>query len=262
MKPSLQLRMSQQLALTPQLQQSIRLLQLSTLELSQEVDQMLDENPFLERADDEIPSDQHGLATADAHVSLGDRVSERVQESPAHDEGASEARDEVVADVAEIWDGDGSVDVSPDDGEWGGDAKARTNNNDEEVADAVELARSLGSLADHLHRQALVLRLSELDRAALRFLIESLSEDGYLEDPIEELALGLAGDEDLEQLEELVHRFTVALRLLQSLEPVGVGARHLAECLQLQCQALLKEDPQDPVVAVALRVCQQPLELL
>ncbi len=262
MKPSLSLRMSQHLALTPQLQQSIRLLQLSTLELSQEIDQMLDENPFLERADDDIPSDQHGLATADATPSLGDRVSERVQESSTHDEGASETREEAVTDVAESWDGDGSVDMSPDDSEWGGDAKARTNNSDEETADAVELARSLGSLADHLHRQALSLRLSELDRAALRFLIESLNEDGYLEDPLEELALGLAGDADLEQLEELVHRFTVALRLLQSLEPVGVGARHLAECLQLQCQALLRDDPEDPVAAVALRLCQQPMELL
>ena len=262
MKPSLSLRMSQHLALTPQLQQSIRLLQLSTLELSQEIDQMLDENPFLERAEDELPFDQHGLATADAPTSLGDRVSERVQDSSSHDEGASESHDEAVPDVAESWDGDGSVDLSPDDSEWGGDAKARNSNNDEETADAVELARSLGSLADHLHRQALALRLSELDRAALRFLIESLSEDGYLEDPIEELALGLAGDEDLEQLEELVHRFTVALRLLQSLEPVGVGARHLAECLQLQCRAHLKDAPEDPVAHVALRLCQQPMELL
>ena len=262
MKPSLSLKMSQHLALTPQLQQSIRLLQLSTLELSQEVDQMLDENPFLERADDELPTEQHGLSSADASVSLGDRVSERVQESTSHDEGASEVRDEVVADVAESWEGDGSVELSPDDSEWGGDAKARNGNNDEDTADAVELARSLGSLADHLHRQALSLRLSELDRAALRFLIESLNEDGYLEDPIEELALSLAGDEDLEQLEELVHRFTVALHLLQSLEPVGVGARHVAECLQLQCQAHLRDEPSDPVALVAVRLCQQPMELL
>jgi RNA polymerase sigma-54 factor len=81
-------------------------------------------------------------------------------------------------------------------------------------ADATELARSQESLTSFLHRQALALRLSEVDRAALRFLIESLNDDGYLEDSLEELAAGLAGD-DLEQIEELVHRFTVALRLLQ-----------------------------------------------
>mgnify|MGYP000128401053 CR=1 FL=1 len=59
-----------------------------------------------------------------------------------------------------------------------------------------------------------------------------------------------AGTDDIEQLEELVHRFTVALSLLQSLEPVGVGARHLAECLQLQCQDHLRENPDDEVAQV------------
>ena len=269
MKPSLSLRMSQHLALTPQLQQSIRLLQLSTLELSQEIDQMLDDNPFLERADDEAPIESLGLATADTHVSLGDRVSEAAQDSGAGDD-APEPREEALEGVAESWDGDGSVDMAPDDGEWGGEAKARNQNSDEEGADAVELARSLGSLADHLHRQALALRLSELDRAALRFLIESLNEDGYLEDSLEELAASLAGTDDLEQLDELVHRFTVALRLLQSLEPVGVGARNLAECLQLQCQSLLRrevewegEDSEQAEAArSALLLCAQPMELL
>jgi RNA polymerase sigma-54 factor len=61
---------------------------------------------------------------------------------------------------------------------------------------------------------------------ALRFLIESLNDDGYLEDSFQSLAESLAGD-DIEQCEELVHRFQVALGLLQSLEPVGVGARDL-----------------------------------
>jgi RNA polymerase sigma-54 factor len=261
MKASLSLKMSQHLALTPQLQQSIRLLQLSTLELSQEVDQMLDENPFLERAEEDAPIESLGLPEQDTRVSLGDRVSEAAQDSPAHDDGP-EMRDEAVEGVAESWDGDGSVDLASQEDEWGGDAKARTNNNDEETADAVELARSLGSLTDHLHRQALSLRLSAIDNAALKFLIESLNDDGYLEDSLPDLAASLAGTDDLEQLDELVHRFTVALRLLQSLEPVGVGARHLAECLQLQCQDHLRENPDDEVAQVALRLCAQPMELL
>jgi len=261
MKPSLSLRMSQHLALTPQLQQSIRLLQLSTLELSQEVDQMLDENPFLERAEDEAPIESLGLNALDARVSLGDRVSEAAQDNAPHDDGP-EFRDEVLDGVAESWEGDGSVDFSADDAEWGGDARARTSHSEDETADAVELARSLGSLTEHLHRQALSLRLSELDRAALKFLIESLNEDGYLEDSLEALAASLAGTDDLEQLDELVHRFTVALRLLQSLEPVGVGARNLAECLRLQCQDILRTRPHEPVATLALRLCDQPLEWL
>ena len=265
MKPGLSLRMSQHLALTPQLQQSIRLLQLSTLELSQEVEQMLDENPFLERASDEAPQEDFGLPQTDTHVSLGDRVSETAADSgPAEysDSDNSDGAQEAMTDVAESWEGDGSVELSPDDSEWGGDAGQRKNNQEEETADAVDLARSLGSLTDHLHRQALSLRLSELDRAALRFLIESLNEDGYLEDPLPELAASLAGTQDLEVLDELVHRFTVALSLLQSLEPVGVGARNLGECLQIQLKALLREDPEDQTLQTALRMCQQPLELL
>jgi len=214
MKQSLSLRMSQHLALTPQLQQSIRLLQLSTLELSQEVEQMLDENPFLERNTDEAPQEDFGLPEADTRVSLGDRVSEAASDAgsdsrdAAGESSASVTSDEAVTDVADSWDGDGSVDMAPDDSEWGTDAGARKNNtnNDSEGADAIELARGLGSLTDYLHRQALSMRLSEIDRAALRFLIESLNDEGYLEDSLESLAQGLAGTDDIEQLEELVHR--------------------------------------------------------
>jgi RNA polymerase sigma-54 factor len=133
---------------------------------------------------------------------------------------------------------------------------------DDDTADATELARSVGSLTDFLHQQALSLRLSETDRAALRFLIESLNDDGYLEDSLVSLAEGLAGG-DLEQLEELEHRFEVALRLLQTLEPTGVGARDLAECLTLQLKAI--EAPNEEAAAVrdvALAICRQPLELL
>jgi RNA polymerase sigma-54 factor len=259
-KPGLSLRMSQHLALTPQLQQSIRLLQLSTLELTQEVEQMLDENPFLERTEEEAPQEAFGLDQTDSRVSLGDRVSESASES-GNDDGPSEVSGEAVTDVAESWDGDGSVEMRPDDSEWGGDAGPRQNKGDD-TADATELARSLGSLTDFLHRQALSLRLSEIDRAALRFLIESLNDDGYLTDTLPELAESLAGNEDYEQLDELVHRFTVALGLLQSLEPVGVGALDLAECLRIQIKALLQDAPNDPMMQAALKVCDQPMELL
>ena len=267
MKQGLSLRVSQHLALTPQLQQSIRLLQLSTLELNQEIEQMLDENPFLEKDFEAAPREEFGLDRADAparddevdparEMAAYDSVSE-----VAVDTSASEVEPSVEG-VAESWEGDGSVEFSPDDSEWGGDAPARNNNADDESTDATELARSQESLTDFLHRQALALRLDDTDRAALRFLIENLNDDGYLEDSLRDLAEGLAGD-DLEQIEELEHRFTVALHLLQSLEPTGVGARHLAECLSLQLKALQPQgDAASAVRDVALRLCQQPLELL
>jgi RNA polymerase sigma-54 factor len=265
MKQGLSLRVSQHLALTPQLQQSIRLLQLSTLELSQEVEQMLDDNPFLERTQDEAAREEFGLAQADAPVAEDDRETEYADFTAANDAPNAVSEPEPAAgaesDLAG-WDGDGSTEVIPDDGEWGVDAAPHKNNlGGDEEADAGELARGQESLQAHLHRQALSLRLGEEDRYALRFLIESLNDDGYLEDSLESLAAGLA-QQDFEQQEELVHRFTVALRLLQHLEPVGVGARSLAECLCLQLEAMRDGGSADPACAAALRICAQPIDLL
>ena len=268
MKPGLSLRVSQHLALTPQLQQSIRLLQLSTQELSQEIEQMLDENPFLERNADEAPREEFGLSQADAPPQQDDASVDIATYSIAEHAISSSGETQNDAENAGLsdepdWGGDGTTELVPDDGEWGGEAPARNHNNDSDgEADAAELAHIHESLTDFLHRQALSLRLSEVDRAALRFLIESLNDDGYLTDPLDELAAGLAGG-DLEQTEELVHRFTVALRLLQSLEPTGVGARNLGECLTLQLKALQHGRAADAdMLDTALRICQQPLELL
>jgi RNA polymerase sigma-54 factor len=255
MKPGLSLRMSQHLALTPQLQQSIRLLQLSTLELSQEVEQMLDDNPFLELDHEASEREGYGLDQADTRTSTGDHLSE-----VSADKGSDHEPDTTVQSEEPDWGGDGTVEWSADDSEWGGDAPARQHDNDQ--ASATELARSQEDLHTHLHRQSLSLRLSPEDQAALRYLIESLNEDGYLEDSLESLAQALAGSDDLETLDELQHRFRVALGLLQSLEPTGVGARNLAECLLLQLKAQLATAPDNTALHAAALMCQQPLELL
>ena len=258
MKQGLSLRVSQHLALTPQLQQSIRLLQLSTLELSQEVEQLLDENPFLERADDEGEFTPSGVDRVDDAAPTAAEVPD---DAPVAFDAEPAASVELASDGE--WEGDGTVDTLADDGEWGGDTPARNGaRDDSDTPDATELARSQESLADHLRRQAACLRLSAEDRAALEFLIGSLNDDGYLEETTEELARGLAGD-DFEEFEELTVHFSLALRLLQTLEPVGVGARSLAECLRLQVQAQCAgQDPLPEVLQLALRLCDQPTELL
>ena len=273
MKQGLSLRVSQHLALTPQLQQSIRLLQLSTLEMSQEVEQMLDDNPFLERAQEEAEREAFGLEQADVPIHAAEREAESATEpvfDHARETGTASPNDAEPEGLPgadeQSWDGDGSVDMAPDDGEWGGDAPARGAHDMDEPLDATELARGQESLQSFLHRQALSLRLSEEDRAALRFLIESLNDNGYLEDSLQTLAQGLAGDDET-QVEELVHHFTVGLSLLQSLEPAGVGARNLAECLSLQLRALQADcDSTDAhraeLLALALGICAQPMELL
>ena len=273
MKQVLSLKVSQHLTLTPQLQQSIRLLQLSTLELGQEVEQALDENPFLERVDEQAEREEFGLDQADAPISLGDRVAEIAIETVATESAftgadASIDAEHAVAepDDAPSWDGDGSTELRPDDSEWGADAPPRGALPEDETDYTARLGRH-ESLQDHLHRQALGLRLGAEDAAALRFLIESLDDDGYLTDSLEALAQSLAGD-DADACEELVHRFTMALGLLQSLEPVGVGARNLGECLQLQLRERLQHTPAQAaaqpraLLELALRICRQPMELL
>ncbi|HEY1104435.1 MAG TPA: RNA polymerase factor sigma-54 [Burkholderiaceae bacterium] len=261
MKQGLSLRVSQHLALTPQLQQSIRLLQLSTLELSQEVEQMLDDNPFLEVTEEAAPREEFGLQQADARPAddgfEATGTAEVSTSSSADDAAGGGEPADLDTALQDSWEGDGSTEILPDDSEWGSDAPARKNGDDSETPDAVELARNQESMTAFLHRQALSLRLSEIDRAALRFLIESLNDDGYLEDSLQSLADGLAAG-DAEQAEELAQRFEVALRLLQSLEPTGIGARSLAECLTLQLRAL----PPDEIVTAALAICGQPMELL
>jgi RNA polymerase sigma-54 factor len=276
MKQGLSLRVSQHLALTPQLQQSIRLLQLSTLELSQEVEQMLDDNPFLELSDEQAEREDFGLSHADTPVSAGEIETESAS-SPLSDYTSTASTDTkndddatpLSADDGISWEGDGTTEISPEDGEWGGDAKARTNNlGDDEHKDATELARIQESLQSHLHRQALCLRASPPDQAALQFLIESLNDDGYLEESLEALARSLCTGDDEEQLQNMLHHFTVALGLLHSLEPVGVGARSLHECLRLQVQALIRgpyaegSAARREMLAVALRIFDQPLDLL
>jgi RNA polymerase sigma-54 factor len=113
MKQGLSLRVSQHLALTPQLQQSIRLLQLSTLELSQEAEQMLDDNPFLEMSQEELPREEFGLSHSDvpaAKDESGDHAD--AGDGQLTSDGAAAGESE-----APSWDGDGSTDVVPDDNE-------------------------------------------------------------------------------------------------------------------------------------------------
>ena len=287
MKQSLSLRVSQHLALTPQLQQSIRLLQLSTLEMAQEVEQMLDENPFLERADDSLEREEFGLVATDAPVSAGEQIADAAEPttstastttSETGDSGDGdvvEANLDGASPVEESWEGDGTVEVAPDDSEWGGDAPPRSqaSGDDDETASAADLARALVSLQDHLHEQARCLRLSDEDAAALLFLIESLDDDGYLSDPLSELALALLrlqgigiGDggadadspEATERREACEQLLRTNLQLLQHMDPPGVGARDLAECLKLQILELRNT----PEARAALAICAQPLELI
>jgi RNA polymerase sigma-54 factor len=258
LKPTLQFRLSQHLALTPQLQQSIRLLQLSTLELHQEVEQMLEQNPFLETDDDAGPAFEPLVERTTPAERVGERETERAAESSA--------------------DGGGDADAAPLDGsEFGGTEREDWENgteredfdgiretpgkssasNDGDDFDGADRDTAVESLQDHLRAQLSSLRLSPTDAAAVMVLIESLTDDGYLADTLEDIAEQLAKG-DTEQRDELIERLQCGLRFLQSMEPTGVGARDLAECLTLQLRTQERSEAQ----MIAIIVCKTHLELL
>jgi len=263
MKPSLQVRLSQHLALTPQLQQSIRLLQLSTLELHQEVEQMLEQNPFLE-------NDEDGGTPYDAPV---ERTSvERSNERENERDGADSPEASTEAALPEV-SGDDFGKSERDDWENGTErddfdgiretpsAGSGSGDGDGDDLDAQDRRSEAGSLQDHLRAQIAGMRLSDDDRAALNVLIESLDGDGYLADTLDEIASGLADMMDIADVdarEALHERLRCALRWLQSLEPTGVGARSLGECLVLQLRTTTPCEARQ----VAIRICEQHLELL
>jgi len=289
MKTSLQVRLSQHLALTPQLQQSIRLLQLSTLELQQEVGQMLEANPFLEMEDEAPPAFEASLDTAArAEVAAPERLLERHDSSAGGDDAgeAPEAAGLADTDFGTTAQSDWENGTESDDFDGirelpslTGSGSASNRDDDEGPGDQ---DRGLITLAEHLQAQLAGMRLSEADRAALQVLIDSLNEDGWLEDSMDEIARALLGlptgsttgngvdghtddsaepeaDEPMSAaLDELIDRLNCALKWLQALDPVGVGARDLPECLTLQLRAMTP----NPERELALLIVERHLDLL
>jgi len=251
MKPSLQVRLSQHLALTPQLQQSIRLLQLSTLELHQEVEQMLEQNPFLE-ADEEAAPTFEAAPSAPA-----------APERNADTEGSDGGDDAPGVDNAEFgtteredWENGTERDDFDGIRETPSVSTGASGSGDDDF-EPQERGEAAPSLQDHLRAQLVGMRLSPEDAAALHVLIESLDDDGYLADALEDIAERLAGD-DAQAREDLLERLQCALKWLQSMEPLGVGARNLIECLTLQLRAKERCEAQ----MIAIIVCKQHLGLL
>jgi RNA polymerase sigma-54 factor len=230
MKPSLQFRLSQHLTLTPQLQQSIRLLQLSTVELNQEIDRLLMENPALEREDiDDGGGSGGGEAGAPPMQPSSSSASSSTPAEP------TPAETDWSADIASNWRGEGG---------------------DEEDGDRNFGTADTPTLREHLRSQLVLTNLSERDRALVEILVDALDEDGRLTQPLEEIAALLPPEAELEA-EELA----IALHHLQNLEPAGVGARSTGECLCLQLRVPCEGDD-SPAHVLALEICEKHLELL
>ena len=238
MKPALQLKLSQHLALTPQLQQSIKLLQLSTIEMQQEIERYLLENPMLER-DDETPESFAGAQQFDSP-----RNEETRSEGSEEREPREERDSEPPASPSEV-----------DDDRWTSDAGtfSGAGRDEDDDSDAQDIHAANVSLREHLGWQLGMTQLNERDRSLVRFLIEALDDDGYLSAPLQELWETLPPEYEIE-LEEL----EIALRHIQNFDPTGIGARNLQECLSLQLRALPDEHDRN----VALLIVEKYLELL
>jgi RNA polymerase sigma-54 factor len=231
MKQSLQLRTSQHLALTPQLQQSIRLLQLSTLELHQELEQILSDNPLLERLDD--PLDRSVRLLADGAINSGQGQAEAAPAEGGAQEAAAPAE-------AEGFEGGADERGAPEGGEgdWGEGGSGR-GSDDEDSRPQLEAGGI--TLREHLMEQVRTTGSSARDRALAELVIDALDDNGYLEEALDEIHARLP-----EELEVELDELRTALALVQSLDPVGVGARSAAECLALQIRRM-------PAVAMVTR---------
>ena len=262
MKPTLQVRLSQHLALTPQLQQSIRLLQLSTLELHQEVEQMLEQNPFLEPEDDGGGFDDLGGADR-ANLSTSSSSSGADEDSGGSGgEGSDEPAGMEASDfgTTERDDWENGTEGDDFDGIRETPSASSATGGDDEF-EPQDRAGVGPTLQDHLRHQVSGMRLADRDAAAVLALIESLDEDGYLDGTLEEIAERIADSLDIgdpEAREELLDELRCGLKWLQSLEPAGVGAANLSECLTLQ----LRQRADTPARACALQIVAAHLELL
>lgn len=223
MKQSLQLRTSQHLALTPQLQQSIRLLQLSTLELHQEIEQILSDNPLLERLDD--PLDRSVRLLADGAINSAPGNGEA---PPAPGQQTAEGEGTGATPEADGFDGEherGDSDI-----DWNSAGPA-SGSDDEDGRPQLEAGAI--SLREHLMEQVRATSLAMRDRALAELVIDALDDNGYLEEPLDDIHARLP-----EELEIEMDELRCALALVQSMDPVGVGARSAAECLALQIRRM------------------------
>lgn len=216
MKPTLQLRLGQQLAMTPQLQQAIRLLQLSTLELQQEIQQAIDANPLLEIEDNaEIATPE----PADEELSPRDSSEEMAK-------GEENIPEEFPVDTTwdEVYSASGSS------------SSSGSMNSDD---DMIYQGETTESLQDYLLWQMQLTPFSDRDRAIATAIIDGIDESGYLTVSLEEIQLAAKDDDDPVEMDEV----ETVLKRIQHFDPLGVAARSVQECLLIQLNHLDTSTP-------------------
>ena len=216
MKPSLQLRIGQSLTMTPQLQQAIKLLQLSSIELQMEIQDALESNMMLEldEGEDSEYTEQYDSSVNDSPPGNADTPDSNIQNE------SLDIPEDLPVDSAweDIYDGSSGY-------------LKNYNNNSSGLYENQDTKEK--TLRDHLLWQLNLMPITETDKIIAIALIDSLDNDGYLTCKLEDIHDSLAGD-----LETGLDEIEAVLRLIQTMEPVGVGSRDLKECLLLQLNQL------------------------
>ena len=271
MKQSLQIKMGQQLAMTPQLQQAIKLLQLSTLELQTEIQSALENNPMLEMQEDEgaEPRENDAANESNAENSERKRNEEKLKKEEIKEEvSAASADDTIVEEHFEAAMSTEQADAIPDelpvDSAWEDVYEAAQpistgSASDGESRDFTEFHNAgIVSIQDHLNDQIQFAPLSDRDQVIAATVIDAVDDNGYLIDDVDTLLAGLNRDftnpEDMFDMSEL----ETVLHLVQHLDPPGCAARNASECMAIQLSQL----PQSELTETATRIVTDHLDLL
>ena len=246
MKLSLQLKLGQQLTMTPQLQQAIKLLQLSTLDLQQEIHQALESNPMLELIEDDEAKDLQTDSNTQQEVKSDTAPSEEVSDSDYQTSDESDWQDNITSEsgVDSNWDDTYS------------NSQSSSSSFDSESSDFESRNAAEETLQDHLHWQLNLTPLSEKDLSIGFAIIDAIDANGMLTVDVESIHSGFDAELEIE-LDEV----TAVLHRIQQFDPLGVGYRNLSECLETQLNHLEGTVSANQVTHAKLIVCEH-LELL
>lgn len=228
MKQTLEFKLGQHLTITPQLQQAIRLLQLSTLELQQEIQEALESNPLLEEDDNQSQDDSTTKDEASNEDSWNQETRSLEPTDTKMDSVSSDDSD--TMSYEQEW---------QNTNEGSSSASVSTNSDDFPDIDARNSAPE--TLSDHLSWQVQMSQFSARDQIIALALIDSINEDGYLSTDLADMQQTLNKSEneepyELDEIQAVLHR-------IHNFDPIGVGARNLAECLQIQLRFLEPDTP-------------------
>lgn len=262
MKPSLQLRISQQLTMTPQLQQAIRLLQLSTLELQQEIQEALDANPLLEMDDDHDSGDSSnsgelsdsGISNAELARSTGDSSGDHDGDFGSDFDSSDNHSDhDSTLETGDALNRDQINDDLPMDMSWDEMVSAPGKSSSGEDNDQIYQGETSQSLQDYLLWQMRLTPFSETDLAIATTIIDAVDESGFLTIDVADILLALGNDEiEADEVEAVLKR-------IQLFDPIGVASRSLQECLLVQLRQFAADTP---FLAEARMVLAEHIDLL